>query len=201
MQGTKRSVFPLKKSIALIMALSVLVCGVFAACSSKKTDGQNSAADTTQAGLLGGLISGAATGLSADIVSGGLSFGAGALIGGIVGALTAAGATWAFNASTDRQDPHVRFSSEFLRTQVVAGLLRYLAVIHHGRGRGLFIESEAPTFWQAEVEAAVLVHEEALTNALDNASDRPTSNLALAQFTDLLNALARDVLTRLYPQE
>ena len=35
-QSTKRSVFPLKKSIALIMALSVLVCGVFAACSSKK---------------------------------------------------------------------------------------------------------------------------------------------------------------------
>lgn len=51
MLSTKRSVFPLKKSIALIMALSVLVCGVFAACSSKKTDGQNSAADTTQAGL------------------------------------------------------------------------------------------------------------------------------------------------------
>lgn len=51
MQSTKRSVFPLKKSIALIMALSVLVCGVFAACSSKKTDGQNSAADTTQDGL------------------------------------------------------------------------------------------------------------------------------------------------------
>ena len=51
MQSTKRSVFPLKKSIALIMALSVLVCGVFTACSSKKTDGQNSAADTTQAGL------------------------------------------------------------------------------------------------------------------------------------------------------
>lgn len=50
-QSTKRSVFPLKKSIALIMALSVLVCGVFAACSSKKTDGQNTAADTTQAGL------------------------------------------------------------------------------------------------------------------------------------------------------
>lgn len=41
----------MKKSIALIMALSVLVCGVFAACSSKKTDGQNAAADTTQAGL------------------------------------------------------------------------------------------------------------------------------------------------------
>ena len=43
----------MKKSIALIMALSVLVCGVFAACSSKKTDGQDTtAADTTQAGLV-----------------------------------------------------------------------------------------------------------------------------------------------------
>ena len=159
------------------------------------------AVDTTQAGLLGGLISGAATGLSADIVSGGLSFGAGALIGGIVGALTAAGATWAFNATTDRQDPHVRFSSEFLRTQVVAGLLRYLAVIHHGRGRGLFIESDAPTFWQVEVEAAVLAHEEALTDALDNASDRPTSNRALAQFIDLLNEMAQTLLARLYPDD
>ena len=159
------------------------------------------AVDTTQAGLLGGLISGAATGLSADIVSGGLSLGAGALIGGIVGALTAAGATWAFNATTDRQDPHVRFSSAFLRTQVVAGLLRYLAVIHHGRGRGLFIESEAPTFWQAGVETAVLAHEEALAHALDNASERPPSDLALTHLTGILNALAQDVLTRLYPQE
>ena len=41
----------MKKSIALIMALSILVCGVFAACSSKKTDGQDTTADTTQAGL------------------------------------------------------------------------------------------------------------------------------------------------------
>ncbi|MFZ2219677.1 MAG: DUF3482 domain-containing protein [Rhodoferax sp.] len=159
------------------------------------------AVNTTQAGLLGGLISGAATGLSADIVSGGLSLGAGALIGGIVGALTAAGATWAFNATTDRQDPHVRFSSAFLRTQVVAGLLRYLAVIHHGRGRGLFIESEAPTFWQAGVETAVLAHEEALAHALNQASERPPSDLALTHLTGILNALAQDVLTRLYPQE
>ena len=115
--------------------------------------------------------------------------------------LKAAGATWAFNATTDRQDPHVRFSSAFLRTQVVAGLLRYLAVIHHGRGRGLFIESEAPTFWQAGVETAVLAHEEALAHALDNASERPPSDLALTHLTGILNALAQDVLTRLYPQE
>ena len=159
------------------------------------------AIDTTQAGLLGGLISGAATGLSADIMSGGLTVGAGALIGGIVGAMTAAGAAWAFNASTDRNDPNVRFSSEFLQTQVVAGLLRYLAVTHHGRGRGKFIESEAPAFWQAEVEAAVLQHEEALTDALDGAPSRHTTEQSLAQLTDVLSATALAVLDRLYPRE
>lgn len=154
------------------------------------------ALDTTQAGLLGGLISGAATGLSADLMSGGLTLGAGALIGGLVGALTSAGAAWAFNASTDRHDPNVRFSPEFLRTQVVAGLLRYLAVIHHGRGRGQFNESEAPSFWQTEVEAVVLAHDDALTDALDNRSP-----LALAQLTDLLNEIALTLLARLYPDD
>jgi hypothetical protein len=158
------------------------------------------ALDTTQAGLLGGLISGAATGLSADIMSGGLTVGAGALIGGIVGAMTAAGAAWAFNASTDRNDPNVRFSSEFLRTQVVAGLLRYLAVTHHGRGRGKFIESDAPAFWQAEVEAAVLTHEEALADVLDSAP-YPSTTESLVPLTEVLNAMALAILERLYPRE
>jgi hypothetical protein len=158
------------------------------------------ALDTTQAGLLGGLISGAATGLSADIMSGGLTVGAGALIGGIVGAMTAAGAAWAFNASTDRNDPNVRFSSEFLRTQVVAGLLRYLAVTHHGRGRGKFIESDAPAFWQAEVEAAVLTHEEALADVLDSAPN-PSTTESLVPLTEVLNAMALAILDRLYPRK
>ncbi|MCX7220547.1 MAG: DUF3482 domain-containing protein, partial [Burkholderiales bacterium] len=58
--------------------------------------------DAKQAGLLGAMLSGAATGVSADLMAGGLSFGAGALVGGILGALSFAGAAWAFNASTDR---------------------------------------------------------------------------------------------------
>jgi hypothetical protein len=158
------------------------------------------ALDTTQAGLLGGLISGAATGLSADIMSGGLTVGAGALIGGIVGAMTAAGAAWAFNASTDRNDPNVRFSPEFLRTQIVAGLLRYLAVTHHGRGRGKFIESDAPAFWQAEVEAAVLAHDEALSDVLDSAPNLNATE-SLVPLTEVLNAMALAILERLYPRE
>jgi hypothetical protein len=111
--------------------------------------------DRAQAGLLGAVISGAATGLSADLMAGGLTLGGGALLGAIVGALTMAGAAWGFNVGTDRNHPTVQFADTFLQTLLVGAVLRYLAVAHFGRGRGNFVEGEAPAFWQAEVEQAV----------------------------------------------
>ncbi len=111
--------------------------------------------DKAQAGLLGAVVSGAATGLSADLMAGGMSFGAGALVGGIVGALTVAGAAWGFNTSTDRNHATVQFADAFLQTLLVGSILRYLAVAHFGRGRGNFVEGEAPAFWQDEVERAL----------------------------------------------
>jgi hypothetical protein len=150
--------------------------------------------DARQAGLLGAVVSGAATGLSADMLAGGLSFGAGALLGGIVGALTFAGAAWTFNTSTGRNESRVHFSDEFLRTLVVAGLLRYLAVAHFGRGRGGFVEGEAPGFWQNEVEAEVARHEAQLVDAW-RADDLQGS----AALTALLERMMAEVLRRLYP--
>lgn len=111
--------------------------------------------DSAQAGLLGALVSGAATGLTADLMAGGLTLGGGALLGAIVGALTMAGAAWGFNLGTDRGHPTVQFADPFLQTLLVGAILRYLAVAHFGRGRGNFVEGEAPAFWQAEVEQAV----------------------------------------------
>jgi hypothetical protein len=111
--------------------------------------------DQAQAGLLGAIVSGAATGLSADLMAGGLTMGGGALLGAIVGALTMAGAAWGFNTGTDRQHPTMEFADAFLQTLLVGSVLRYLAVAHFGRGRGNFIEGEAPPFWQGEVERAV----------------------------------------------
>jgi hypothetical protein len=146
--------------------------------------------DARQAGLLGAVVSGAASGLSADLLSGGLSFGAGALLGGIVGALTFAGAAWTFNTSTGRNASTVQFSDEFLRSLVVAGLLRYLAVAHFGRGRGGFIESEAPDFWQAEVERQIAAREAALL---------PAIHAEPAALADLLQQIMAQVLDRLYP--
>ena len=154
--------------------------------------------DKAQAGLLGAAISGAATGLSADLLAGGLTFGAGALVGSVIGALTFSGAAWAFNTSTDRGQSSLHFSPDFLRTQLVAGLLRYLAVTHFGRGRGKFVEMQAPGFWQKEVEDAMQAHQDVLAEAfrvLDAQADLAQSTHALAA---ALTQIVRQVFASLY---
>lgn len=153
--------------------------------------------DKAQAGLLGAVISGAATGLSADLVAGGLTLGAGALLGSIVGALTFAGAAWGFNSSTDRSAPTMQFTDEFLRTLVVASVLRYLAVAHFGRGRGNFVEGEAPAFWQNEVELAVAAHDHDLARAWSSARGR--QDKAGADLQQLMARITARVLGQLYP--
>ncbi|WP_334186915.1 DUF3482 domain-containing protein [Noviherbaspirillum sp.] len=157
--------------------------------------------DTKQAGLLGALLSGAATGVSADLMAGGMTFGAGALIGAIAGALTFTGATWAFNASTDRNEPKVRFSDEFLRTLVVTSVLRYLAVAHFGRGRGNFVESEAPAFWQNEVEAVVATNESVLAGIWQDARADAKRDKAQDALTETLKRMTLEVFDKLYPNQ
>ena len=153
--------------------------------------------DQAQAGLLGAVISGAATGLSADLMTGGLSFGAGALIGGVVGALTLAGAAWGFNTSTDRNVSTVRFADEFLQTLLVSSILRYLAVAHFGRGRGSFVESEAPAFWQAELELALAQHGGDLRQQWQNAREPAGANAALPE--KIITSVTSATLAQLYP--
>ena len=156
--------------------------------------------DKAQAGLLGAVLSGAATGLSADLMAGGLTLGAGALLGSVVGALGFAGAAWGFNSSTDREQTTVRFTDEFLRTLLVASVLRYLTVAHFGRGRGHFAQSEAPAFWQTEVEQAVAAEEAAvgrLWQALRLASSGADAPADAAQA--VLLRITSSVLRQLYP--
>ncbi len=152
--------------------------------------------DKAQAGLLGAVISGAATGLSADVMAGGLTLGGGALLGGVVGALTFAGAAWGFNSSTDRNQTAVQFTDAFMRNLVVVGILRYLAVAHFGRGRGNFVENEAPAFWQEEVEQAVARHDAALVTLWNDLRRDKADNEAA---TALIKQIATDSLVRLYP--
>jgi hypothetical protein len=155
--------------------------------------------DKTQAGLLGAVVSGAATGLSADLMAGGLTLGGGALLGAIVGALTMAGAAWGFNTTTERDHAKVQFADPFLRTLFVSSVLRYLAVAHFGRGRGQFVEGEAPAFWQAEVEQALAQHLADLPRLLRDMRGAPdparAAELAFAVAKPVVNA----TLERLYP--
>ncbi|QGZ41870.1 50S ribosome-binding GTPase [Pseudoduganella flava] len=150
-----------------------------------------------QAALLGAIVSGAATGLSADLAAGGLTLGTGALLGGVIGALTFAGAAWGFNASTDRKHPSITLSDEFLRTLFVTSVLRYLAVAHFGRGRGNFVESEAPAFWQDEVEQAVALREADLARLWRTLREQEDGDIAPA--SALLTNVTLQVLGRLYP--
>jgi hypothetical protein len=155
--------------------------------------------DRAQAGLLGAVVSGAATGLSADLMAGGLTFGAGALLGGVVGALTAAGAAWGFNTSTDRNRTTMQFADDFLQTLLVSSILRYLAVAHFGRGRGNFVEGEAPAFWQAEVEGAVAQQAQRLADVWQALRTEGDAGKAAADIESIATAVARTTLTKLYP--
>ncbi|PQO87683.1 DUF3482 domain-containing protein [Massilia phosphatilytica] len=156
--------------------------------------------DKAQAGLLGAVVSGAATGLSADLMAGGLTLGGGALLGAIVGALTMAGAAWGFNTTTDRDRPTVQFADPFLRTLLVGSVLRYLAVAHFGRGRGNFVEGEAPPFWQAEVERSVAAHEAELAPLWKAVRAAPDDAGAAAAVQALLGRVMAETLEHLYPE-
>jgi hypothetical protein len=155
--------------------------------------------DRTQAGLLGAILSGAATGLSADLMAGGLTFGGGALVGAIVGGLTMAGAAWGFNRGTERDHPTVQFADAFLQTMLVGALLRYLAVAHFGRGRGNFVEGEAPAFWQAEVEDACAGQAGDLAAMWRSVRSAPDRAGAAALVEPVVTRIADTVLARLYP--
>jgi hypothetical protein len=156
--------------------------------------------DRVQAGLLGALVSGAATGLTADLMTGGLTLGGGALLGAIVGALTMAGAAWGFNLGTDREHPSVHFADAFLQTLLVGAVLRYLAVAHFGRGRGNFVESEAPAFWQDEVERALAGEAPRLEGLWRSVRDCADQEAASQLILPILTRITDATLALLYPE-
>lgn len=156
------------------------------------------AADVAGTGIVGGVLTGAAGGLAADLSTGGLSLGAGMLIGAILGALGAGGAARAYNILQGQEDGRVRWSADFLAQRARAVILLYLAVAHYGRGRGEWVEGEAPAHWPPRVEEALRERLPALKAAWD---DEAAGAEAIAQRIEPeLAAAARAVLVQLYPE-
>jgi hypothetical protein len=146
-------------------------------------------------------VTGALTGLKADIAAGGLTLGAGLLVGGLVGGLAGVGVARGFNRLSGADEPVVWWSGEFLDGLVRSAVLRYLAVAHFGRGRGKWVEGEAPAYWQEEVASAVERQRPRLQAAWDSiARDGGAVPTSLEpELATVLGEVTADVLERLYP--
>jgi len=160
-----------------------------------------------QAALWGGAVTGALAGLKADIVSGGLTLGGGMLAGALIGALGAAGRARGINVVRGADHSWLRWSDEALGPLTESAMLRYLAVAHFGRGRGEWVQGEAPAHWRNTVAEALAPAQPALAAlwaARDRRSQMPievTADAAelSAQLQPLLAASALRALERLYP--
>jgi hypothetical protein len=154
--------------------------------------------DEGRAALWGSIVTGALTGLKADLVAGGLTLGAGMLVGGVIGGLTGVGVARGYNKLTGREQPQLHWSDEFLAGFVRASLLRYLAVAHFGRGRGRYVEGEAPAHWKALVAQAVEKRSSSFKRLWPAARETPPAEV-IPSLQRELSAAAAAVLEELYP--
>jgi len=157
------------------------------------------AADPGKASLVGAALSGALGGLAADLAAGGFTFGAGALLGGLLGAAGARGLASAYNLARGSDATTVRWSGEFLTGRVTGAVLRYLAVAHFGRGRGDYVAGEYPPHWGVEVEAAIHARRALLEESWAAAVRGATAGALESRLRPQLEAVAAEVLGRLYP--
>jgi hypothetical protein len=152
--------------------------------------------DEGRAAIWGGLVTGALAGLKADVASGGLTLGGGLLAGGVIGALAAAGAARGVNVVRGVSQPQVRWDARVLDALFASALLGYLAIAHHGRGRGAWVAQEPPAAWVVAVDAALSSRRAELQSLWRDAADAATLQQRLQQE---LTAACRLVLARLYP--
>lgn len=151
-----------------------------------------------QAGMAGA-ATGATLGVSVDLLTAGLSLGLAAATGALVGG----GAAWIAAVWKNRSTPSgasvVQLSDDMMQAMVEAALLRYLAVIHFGRGRSGTGRGEIRPAWRSEVVAAVERRSEDLKEQWTLARSRQDGLEPTAALVSMLETLALGVLKRLYP--
>ena len=85
------------------------------------------------------------------------------------------------------------------KTLLVGAVLRYLAVAHFGRGRGNYVESEAPAFWQTEVEQALAAQGGDLPALWRTVRAAPSLEAAIEPVNAVVTRVLDATLARLYP--
>ena len=180
-----------------------------------------------KAAVWGGLVTGALAGLKADIATGGLTMGGGLLAGGVLGAIGASAAARGVNHIRGLDQPLLAWDDAVLDALLRSALLGYLAVAHHGRGRGDWQSGEPPVAWLLVVDAVLAEHRPAVQALWQRRAGWLASPVAAAQvgFDDegqpvsrvpaaaisppadwlaalqaLLSGTSAEVLVRLYPE-
>lgn len=147
---------------------------------------------------MGGFVAGAIGGLKIDLATGGATLGVAALAGGLLGALGAAGLARGLNVV--RGSGQAGWSADAALPMAEAALLRYLAVAHFGRGRGQWVQGEAPPHWPAVVREALAPEAGALATVWKAAAAPGADPAAAAPaFAAPLARAALAALARLYP--
>ncbi|MGE0497549.1 MAG: DUF3482 domain-containing protein [Ramlibacter sp.] len=163
------------------------------------------AVNSPQAGMAGA-ATGAAMGASVDLLTGGLTLGAAAALGALVGGGAAfLGAAWK-NRTGEQGVTTVRLSDDMLQALCEAALLRYLAIIHWGRGPAAARLGDFRPEWRSEVVAAVAARRGELLALWASARAAGGQRLdgepgmePTAELADQLKDITRRLLARLYP--
>lgn len=151
--------------------------------------------NTGKAGLAGaaaGIGAGALAGAKIDLLSAGMTMGAGAALGALIGGTGAFGAARWLNAGGPKGTPLVRLADEQLDALAELQLLRYLFVIHAGRG------AAAPTAWAAAASQAIALQKGELAQLWKRARDDGHHDIGKA-LTQVLKTAGGSALSHLYP--
>ncbi|HEU4459625.1 MAG TPA: GTPase [Methylibium sp.] len=147
----------------------------------------------------GGAATGALLGLKADLASGGLTLGGGLLVGALLGALGGAGLATAVNRVRGVERPSLEWSESAIDGLVETLATSYLAVAHHGRGRGAWFAGDEPGHWRETIrrerDAAIGALHEAMRQLRDKRSGPPDA----AAISAWLLRLVERTLATLYP--
>ncbi|MCA8981688.1 MAG: GTPase domain-containing protein [Planctomycetes bacterium] len=155
--------------------------------------------DPKRAGTIGGIASGLLGGLAADVMAGGLTLGGGMLAGALLGGFGSFKAARMFQKARGGE-PELSWSDPLLTRTVEELVLRYLAVSHHGRGRGRWKDREHPDYWRTAVRKAL---EDRAT--WFNATWKEARGAASVAEVDerlqpLVTGVVREVLTDFHPE-
>jgi hypothetical protein len=96
----------------------------------------------------------------------------------------------------------LRWDPKVLDALFASALLGYLAIAHHGRGRGAWVAQDPPTAWVVAVDEAMVAQRAALDalwlRPVGQSDSTPSAPLA-ARIQRLIEPTCIDVLDRLYP--